>query len=609
MKKAFLILVSVLAAFACVNAAEPTVVFAEGFSAFTEGSEAEPSTTDISTPSYSSKLGKTLTGWSGKYVYEAGGKLKIGDGGNLTTTTYNMSANSGVVKIFCRVRSLSDYGMVLKVSLGYSTSKQLIVEDDKWHDVEFVVAGGSYRSSLKLEPSFTAEGLLIDSLAVTQSTEYFPAPVAIQPNVANGESFVAKWNRVTGATAYLLDVYSKKSETDFDYVLKDEKVTLTSKTVSGLDKNKTYFFRVRATNGTATSDYSDEIEVVKVIDDIAAPVAKPATDVTATGFTANWESVPDAQSYVLNVYKTVTTDKAGDVDIITEDFSGVNVGTLELVEFKTLSGDINEYTHQPGWWVENPAFAAGYLALAPFGSTPASLTTPELDLSHNNGAFKAVINMAERNYTQEYEGGVVTVALVDMEDSVLESKEVTLEKGFKDYTVEFTKGDKNVAVKVTYSNTADKVFIDSFTVKQNMPAGAEYTVYDKSIDEIEGTSQKVTLEEPMADGKVAYSYDVQAMGRTVENGEIVELYSASSNLIKVSMTTGVDDNVASKATVKAYRAGDELTVVAGEPVKVTVYNLAGAVVANAVAAEGTTTIKLNTKEVVIVKLGNKAVKL
>lgn len=66
MKKAFLILVSVLAAFACVNAAEPTVVFAEGFSAFTEGSEAEPSTTDISTPSYSSKLGKTLTGWSGK---------------------------------------------------------------------------------------------------------------------------------------------------------------------------------------------------------------------------------------------------------------------------------------------------------------------------------------------------------------------------------------------------------------------------------------------------------------------------------------------------------------------------------------------------------------
>ena len=201
------------------------------------------------------------------------------------------------------------------------------------------------------------------------------------------------------------------------------------------------------------------------------------------------------------------------------------------------------------------------------------------------------------------------VALVDMEDSVLESKEVTLEKGFKDYTVEFTKGDKNVAVKVTYSNTADKVFIDSFTVKQNMPAGAEYTVYDKSIDEIEGTSQKVTLEEPMADGKVAYSYDVQAMGRTVENGEIVELYSASSNLIKVSMTTGVDDNVASKATVKAYRAGDELTVVAGEPVKVTVYNLAGAVVANAVAAEGTTTIKLNTKEVVIVKLGNKAVKL
>ena len=108
---------------------------------------------------------------------------------------------------------------------------------------------------------------------------------------------------------------------------------------------------------------------------------------------------------------------------------------------------------------------------------------------------------------------------------------------------------------------------------------------------------------------MAYSYDVQAVGRTVESGEIVELYSASSNLIKVSLTTGVDANVASQTAAKVYRTGDELTVVAGEPVKVTVYNLAGAVVANVVAAEGTTTIKLNTNEVVIVKLGNKAVKL
>ena len=153
------------------------------------------------------------------------------------------------------------------------------------------------------------------------------------------------------------------------------------------------------------------------------------------------------------------------------------------------------------------------------------------------------------------------------------------------------------------------MFIDSFTIKQNLPAGASYTVFDKSVEDIEGTSQAVTLAEPMADGKVAYSYDVQAVGRTVESGEIVELYSASSNLIKVSLTTGVDANVASQTAAKVYRSGDELTVVAGEPVKVTVYNLAGAVVANAVAAEGTTTIKLNTNEVVIVKLGNKAVKL
>ena len=609
MKKAFLILFSVIAAFASVSAAEPTVVFSEGFSAFTEGSEAEPSTTDISTPSYSNKLRNTLTGWSGKYVYEAGGMLKIGDGGNLTTASYSMSANSGVVKVFCRVRSLTDYGMMLKVSIGYSSSKQIVLEDGEWHDLEFVMAGGSYRSALKLEPTFAANGFLVDSLAVTQSEDYFPAPTANQPSVANGTSFVATWSRVTGTTAYLLDVYTKKSATDFDYVLKDEQVTTTNKTVNGLDASKTYYFRVRATNGTATSDYSDEIEVVKVLNSIDAPKAKAATNVTPTGFTANWEAVADAQSYMLNVFRTNTVETDGDVDLLTEDFSGVKIGTLESVEFGTLSGEINEYTHMPGWWVENPAFAAGYLVLSAYGSLPASLTTPYLDLSGNNGAFKAVINMAEMNYGTTYEGGEVTVALVNDEDSVIESKKVTLENGFKDYTVEFTKGGKNMAVQVSYSNTADKVFIDTFTLSQKLSAGESYTVFDQAIEGIEGLSYDVKLTTPMSDGKVAYSYDVQAVGRTVESGEIVDIYSEASNMVLVSMTTGVDQNVAAKTAVKAYRSGNAVVVEASEPVAVTVYSLSGAVVAKAAAAEGTTTIELNIKEPVIVKLGNKAVKL
>ena len=82
---------------------EVTTVLDESFAAFTEGSEAEPATTDISS-GLTNQLGTTLTGWSGRYVYEAGGMLKIGDGGNLQTARYDMKANKGVIKLSMRVR-------------------------------------------------------------------------------------------------------------------------------------------------------------------------------------------------------------------------------------------------------------------------------------------------------------------------------------------------------------------------------------------------------------------------------------------------------------------------------------------------------------------------
>ena len=192
MRKILLSLVMALATVSMMQAEEPTVVFAEDFSAFTEGSEDAPATTDISTYS-SGKLSKTLSGWSGKLVYEAGGMLMLGDGGNLKTTRYNMSANNGVVRITCRYRSLSESGALLKISLGYSVSKSIIVPDDQWHDIVIITAGGTSLSTVSIEPSLTFNGSLIDYLAVEQSTEFFPAPEAYQPSDARGYTFTAKW--------------------------------------------------------------------------------------------------------------------------------------------------------------------------------------------------------------------------------------------------------------------------------------------------------------------------------------------------------------------------------------------------------------------------------
>lgn len=604
MKKFLLLLASVLAFFT-VSAATPVVIFSEDFTAFTEGSENEPATTDISS-GYTNKLSSTLTGWSGKYVYEAGGMLKIGDSGKLTTARYNMSANSGVVKISLRVRSYSEAGMMLKISLGYSTSKQIFLYDNEWHNVEFITAGGSSISSISIEPSYTFDGMLIDKFEVTTSADFFPAPDPYQPSRADGKSFTASWKRVSGATSYLLDVYSKKDNGDKEYLLKDENVTTTSKSVTGLDETKKYFFTVRATNGTAISDYSDEIEVVKVISEIATPKALNATNVTANGFTANWNAVQDANSYLISVIKRSKITTAGEYEMISDDFSGVKIGSLSDVEFATISGYLDSYTKVPGWSAENPAFAAGYIALAPFGSSAASITSPYIDLSSDNGALKAIINMAEMNYGTDYEGGTVTVSLLDEDGKAIESQNVTMTKGFKDYVINFTKGSDVSAVKVSY-NGSKKIFIDSFAIKQNLAVGYTLNSFEQTI-EAEGTSVDVNVSEPLVFDKTSYAYDVIAVGRTVSSGDIVDITSDSSNVIEVMLSSSVEQNVAAK-TAKLFRANGALTIETAKACEVEVYSLSGAILSKATVAEGVSTIDLPTNDIVIVKIDNKAVKL
>ena len=100
--------------------AEVMVLLDEKFDAFTEGTVDAPATTDISTPSYSSKLGQTLTSWKGSKVYEAGGALMIGDGGNIETARLSGYSYGKTIKITMDVKSRASYGGIVTVSMGSS---------------------------------------------------------------------------------------------------------------------------------------------------------------------------------------------------------------------------------------------------------------------------------------------------------------------------------------------------------------------------------------------------------------------------------------------------------------------------------------------------------
>jgi hypothetical protein len=77
--------------------------------------------------------------------------------------------------------------------------------------------------------------------------------------------------------------------------------TVTTKSVTGLSAERTYYYRVRAQNAGGTSGDSDTIAATTLPLPPLAPVALPATSLTTSGFQANWEAVAGATGYRLDV--------------------------------------------------------------------------------------------------------------------------------------------------------------------------------------------------------------------------------------------------------------------------------------------------------------------
>ena len=147
------------------QAQDVTVVLDEKFAAFTDGSAESPASTDIS--GYSGKLAKTLSGWSGRKIYEAGEALFIGEGGNLQTARYNMSTLNGNCRVTLRLKAKADYGEAVALYVSYNQVETFLLENNQWTEVSVVTDRGSSSAYIKLQPMF--EGVVVDRILIEQS--------------------------------------------------------------------------------------------------------------------------------------------------------------------------------------------------------------------------------------------------------------------------------------------------------------------------------------------------------------------------------------------------------------------------------------------------------
>ncbi len=127
----------------------------------------------------------------------------------------------------------------------------------------------------------------------------------------------------------------------------------------------------------------------KALPQLATPTALPATQMTANGFTAQWQKVEGATSY--EVQLTATGNNEGSIEesiMLDEDFKGFNNGKTQDGN-QDVANKLDKYTHTAGWTGLKLFTTPRNEVKMGSGSVAGRLTTPAV--SPSNGVITVVI--------------------------------------------------------------------------------------------------------------------------------------------------------------------------------------------------------------------------
>ena len=127
----------------------------------------------------------------------------------------------------------------------------------------------------------------------------------------------------------------------------------------------------------------------KALPQLATPTALPATQVTASGFTAQWQKVEGATSY--EVQLTATGNNEGSIEesiMLDEDFKGFNNGNTQDGN-QDVANKLDEYTQTTGWTGLKLFTTPRNEVKMGSSSVAGRLTTPAI--SPSNGVITVVI--------------------------------------------------------------------------------------------------------------------------------------------------------------------------------------------------------------------------
>lgn len=198
------------------------------------------------------------------------------------------------------------------------------------------------------------------------------------------------------------------------------------------------------------------------------PNVLPATEITETGFTANWDAVAGADGYAVFCYEPTIVAEPGEYAIIDETFNLVNIGsTVEPVWHEGFSCTLDkdyDFTYSPDWTVIGAAFAKGMVS--------GNLYTPYCDLTNDGGKYKLTLDMVAQA------GTIISVKSTGTTEET--QQKVCTQTGSNVLEFEFTNGSHETYIYIVDmgiegddegEHINDLSWFDEVIISQNLQAG------------------------------------------------------------------------------------------------------------------------------------------
>ena len=195
-------------------------------------------------------------------------------------------------------------------SVVYKINYPVVPEHGKVTGVEYACAGEEVTLTSTADEGYFIKDLTVSGVTLTNNSTFVmpEEDVTVSYTVAaisgseimafpaeniRSKSFVAKWNKVDGATDYKITVKYEGTVLEPYNALSVGDVTSIS--VEGLAQNSTYTYTIQSVSGGVVSSESNTITVV------TASVEAWVTDIEARAVKIVWDNVTGAEAYLLTI--------------------------------------------------------------------------------------------------------------------------------------------------------------------------------------------------------------------------------------------------------------------------------------------------------------------